>query len=67
MPLDTANLVKWFRERPLWIQEAARRLFTKENLTEADLSELAAVCRQQGAEPKAKQKWLIQFSISPAS
>jgi hypothetical protein len=56
MPLDTANLVKWFRERPLWIQEAAKRLLTKENLTLADLSELAAVCRQQGAEPKAKQK-----------
>ena len=24
MPLDTANLVKWFQERPFWIQEAAR-------------------------------------------
>jgi len=56
MPLDTANLVKWFQERPFWIQEAARRLLTKENLVEQDLSELAAICRQQGAQPKTTPK-----------
>lgn len=55
MPLDTANLVEWFQERPFWIQEAARRLLTRENLTDADLSELAAVCRQ-AAEPKTMPK-----------
>jgi energy-coupling factor transporter ATP-binding protein EcfA2 len=56
MPLDTTKLVKWFRERPLWVQEAARRLLTEENLTQADLSELAAVCSQQGAESKGNKK-----------
>jgi hypothetical protein len=56
MPLDTANLVKWFQERPFWIQEAARRLLTKENLVEQDLSELAAICRQQGAQPTTTPK-----------
>lgn len=56
MPLDTANLVKWFQDRPFWIQEAARRLLTKENLAEADLTELAAICRQQNAEPKTTLK-----------
>ena len=56
MPLDTANLVKWFQERPFWIQEATRRLLTKENLAEADLAELAAICQQQAAEPKTTQK-----------
>ena len=56
MPLDTANLVKWFQERPFWIQEAARRLITKGNLAEADLMELAAICRQQSAEPKTTPK-----------
>jgi energy-coupling factor transporter ATP-binding protein EcfA2 len=54
--LDTTNLVKWFRDRPFWVQNAARLLLTKQSLTEADLVELATVCRQQGAEPKAMQK-----------
>ena len=49
-------MVKWFQERPLWIQEAARRLLAKRNLAEADLKELAAVCQQQAAEPKTTQK-----------
>jgi energy-coupling factor transporter ATP-binding protein EcfA2 len=56
MPLDTASLVKWFQERPFWIQEAARLLLTKENLSEADLAKLAVACQQQAAEPKTTQK-----------
>lgn len=60
---DTRNLVTWFQGRPLWIQEAARRLLTKENLTPSDLSELAAICRQQGAEPEMTTK----SSALPAS
>ncbi len=56
MPLDTASLVKWFQERPFWIQEAARLLLTKENLAGADMAKLAAVCQQQATEPKAAQK-----------
>ncbi|MGP8053238.1 MAG: hypothetical protein ACLQAH_05400 [Limisphaerales bacterium] len=56
MPLAAANLVKWFQERPLWIQEAARRLLTKGNLAEADLKELTAICQQQAAEPKTVQE-----------
>jgi len=56
MPLDTASLVKWFQERPFWIQEAARLLLTKENLAEADMAKLAAVCQQQVTEPKTTQK-----------
>ena len=56
MPLDTASLVKWFQERPFWIQEAARLLLTKENLAGADMAKLAAVCQQQATEPKTTQK-----------
>jgi hypothetical protein len=54
--LDTTNLVKWFRDRPYWIQNAARLLLTKQGLTAADLVDLATVCRQQGAEPKTTPK-----------
>ena len=56
MPLDTASLVKWFQERPFWIQEATLRLLTKGNLAEQDLSELAVICRQQSAQPKTTPK-----------
>jgi energy-coupling factor transporter ATP-binding protein EcfA2 len=56
MPLDAANLVNWFQERPFWIQEAARRLLTKGNLAEQDLKELTAICQQQAAEPQKTQK-----------
>lgn len=56
MPLDAANLVKWFQERPFWIQEATRLLLGKENLTAADLSGLATLCKQQAVEPKTTPK-----------
>ena len=60
MPLDTANLVKWFQERAFWIQEAARRLLMKEYLAAADLVE-GRVISQQAVDLMAKQmipKWL---------
>jgi hypothetical protein len=55
MPLDTANLVKWFQERPFWIQEATRLLLAKENLAEEDFVQLARICRQQAENPGTKQ------------
>src|SRR5437867_3077000 len=51
MNINLATLLKWFQERPFWIQEAARRLFTKENLTPADFEQLAAFCQRQVADP----------------
>ena len=56
MPIDTASLVKWFQERPFWIQEAALRLLTKENLAQQDLVELTTICRQQAEQPKTTPK-----------
>jgi energy-coupling factor transporter ATP-binding protein EcfA2 len=52
MNINLVTLVKWFRQRPFWIQEAARRLFTKENLTPEDFEQLAGLCQQQVADPK---------------
>jgi hypothetical protein len=49
--LDTTELVEWLQKGPFWVQEAARRLLTKQKLTETDLIELAALCRGEGAEP----------------
>src|ERR1700730_103724 len=56
MSLDLTALVKWFQERPFWIQEAARRLFSKENLTSDDFEQLAALCEQQIADPKSPRE-----------
>jgi energy-coupling factor transporter ATP-binding protein EcfA2 len=56
MPLDTANLVNWFQERPSWIQEATRLLLIKDNLTPEDFQKLAELCRQQGAESQPMQR-----------
>jgi energy-coupling factor transporter ATP-binding protein EcfA2 len=53
MNINITALVKWFQERPFWIQEAARRLFTKETLTPEDLEQLSALCQQQVADPKS--------------
>jgi hypothetical protein len=55
MPLDTASLVKWFQERPFWIQEAARLLLTKQNLAVADIAKLAAICQQQSGIQSPRQ------------
>lgn len=60
---DAATLIKWFQDRPVWIQEAASRLLARENLTAADFAELATLCRQQGAAPQSPPK----VSTLPAS
>jgi energy-coupling factor transporter ATP-binding protein EcfA2 len=53
MQLDATHLGKWFQDRPFWIQEAVRRLFTKDNLTPEDFEQLAELCQQQVADPKS--------------
>jgi energy-coupling factor transporter ATP-binding protein EcfA2 len=42
--MSTGELRSWFNERPLWIQEAAKRLFEKSNLETQDIKELAELC-----------------------
>ncbi len=50
----SASLTKWFSERPQWLQIAATRLFQQSELTDKDVSELAALCQQEagGKLPK---------------
>lgn len=45
-------LVQWFHGRPRWIQEAAARLLTQDNLTTADIRELVEICRQEALNPE---------------
>ncbi|MDB5259735.1 MAG: restriction endonuclease [Candidatus Taylorbacteria bacterium] len=38
------ELEDWFKERPKWLQDAARRLVLNETLTQADIDELVSIC-----------------------
>src|ERR1035437_3881025 len=41
------EILKWSTERPIWQQDALRRLVVKGELSAADLSELLAICKRQ--------------------
>ena len=43
------GLSAWFKERPLWVQDAAQRLIQQGDITTADLDELVALCKQEAA------------------
>ncbi len=47
MNVDTAELEKWFKERPQWLQDAARRLFQTGIVTADDLKELLTLCKRE--------------------
>ena len=43
------GLSAWFKDRPLWVQDAAQRLIQQGNITTADLNELVALCKKEAA------------------
>ena len=43
------GLSVWFKERPLWVQNAVQRLIQQGDITTADLDELVAFCKQEAA------------------
>lgn len=49
-----ASLTKWLSERPQWLQISATRLLQQPELTDKDVSEIAALCQQEidGKLPK---------------
>jgi hypothetical protein len=49
-----ASLSEWFSERPQWLQIAAMQLLQQTELTNKDVSEITALCRQEtdGKLPK---------------
>ncbi|MER1940714.1 AAA family ATPase [Castellaniella sp. FW104-16D08] len=49
MSISISTLNKWFSERPQWLQIAAARLLQQSELTNKDISELAALCQQEAA------------------
>jgi hypothetical protein len=47
MSVDTVELEKWFKERPQWLQDAARRLFQAGIVKVDDLKELLVLCKSE--------------------
>lgn len=54
MPSQNDNLTTWFSGRPQWLRIAATRLLQQTELTDKDISEIAALCQQEaeGKLPK---------------
>jgi energy-coupling factor transporter ATP-binding protein EcfA2 len=43
------ELSAWFKDRPLWVQDAARRLVQQGDIAATDLDELVSLCKQEVA------------------
>ncbi|MCG7848466.1 MAG: AAA family ATPase [ANME-2 cluster archaeon] len=43
------GLSAWFKDRPLWVQDAARRLIQQGDITPDDLIELVEICKHEAA------------------
>ena len=41
------DLEDWFKARPAWLQDAARRLIQLGKLTDTDYSELVKICEKE--------------------
>jgi hypothetical protein len=67
MSVDTAELEKWFKERPQWLQDAARRLFQTGIVTADDLKELLVLCKREAGIVVEGHEELKPFPIPAAS
>ena len=67
MSVDTAELEKWFKERPQWLQDAARRLFQTGILTADDLKVSLVLCKREAGITVEGHEGLTPFSIPAAS
>ena len=45
------ELERWFTQRPLWLQDAAGRIFRKDAIDATDLEELTILCKQEAGPP----------------
>ncbi len=44
------DMASWFKERPLWLQDTARRLIQNTEVTPSDLDELVKLCKEEAAD-----------------
>jgi len=67
MSADSAELERWFKERPLWLQDAARRLFEAGGVTAADVEESVVLCKREAGITVYGYDKLKSFPIPAAS
>ena len=65
--MTDADLRGWFRERPLWLQEAARRLIQKTTLSEQDIADLVQFCQQEASGTAKNPNFAFSPGAFPAS
>ena len=61
------QLESWFTNRPLWLQDAARRIIQKVALDSTDLAELIALCKQEAGVPDPAPPKIKGQGIPPGS
>jgi len=61
------ELESWFTQRPLWLQEAARRIIQKGLIEPADLPELIGLCKQEAGVPDSVPPKSKPQGIPPGS
>lgn len=68
MSKNYTELENWFGERPLWLQDAARRLIFNSQISSEDIVELTKLCKEEAglkelAEPAIKPKPMPKGSL----
>jgi ABC-type lipoprotein export system ATPase subunit len=69
VPIDEvqSKLAEWFKNRPEWIQDAARRLLTCGSLSASDIGELTLLCKKQAGVVSEETRKLAARSIPDQS
>ena len=67
MKSDPTELAKWFKARPKWMQEAARRLFTSGQLTATDINQLLILCKREAGIAVDGEKGLQSLPVPAAA
>lgn len=67
MNIDYADLEAWFKDRPKWLQDAARRVFQSGDIAPADSAELLILCKREAGIPVADNPDLVPVPIPSAA
>lgn len=67
MIVDSSELTQWFKERPEWLQDAARRLFETGEVTDKDIQDLTVLCKREAGITVIEQPELKPQPIPAAA
>jgi hypothetical protein len=67
MSIDYADLEAWFKERPQWLQDAARRLFQTGGITADDAADLLILCKREAGVAVTDKPDLMPVPISASA